>query len=55
MEFSFEKGKFSEKELENAIIELFKEQNYTHVFGDEIHRQHSDILVKYHYVFLIPY
>ena len=46
MEFGFEKGKFSEKELENAIIELFKEQNYVHVFGDEIHRQYSDILLK---------
>lgn len=42
---SFEKSKFNEAQLEKAIISLFQEQNYTHVFGDEIHRQYSDILL----------
>ena len=45
MEYSFERGKFNEEELENAIIELFEQQGYTHVLGDDIHRQYSDILL----------
>lgn len=45
MEYSFEKGKFNEEQLENAIIELFKGQNYEHSLGDEIHRQYNDILL----------
>ena len=45
MEYSFERGKFNEEELENAIIELFEGQGYTHVLGDDIHRQYSDILL----------
>ncbi|MGM1032750.1 MAG: type I restriction endonuclease subunit R [Bacillota bacterium] len=40
------KGQFTEKQLENAIIELFVEQGYTHVFGDTLHRKIEDILLE---------
>lgn len=39
------KGNFNEQELENAIIELFKQQDYTHVVGDQIHRKLTDVLL----------
>ncbi len=45
MDFIFEKGSFTEQELENAIIELFENQEYIHVFGGDIHRQFSDVLL----------
>lgn len=40
------KGQFNEEQLENAIIELFVQQGYTHVFGDAIHRRLEDILLE---------
>jgi type I restriction enzyme R subunit len=43
---SFVKGKFTEAELETAIITLFEEQNYTHVHGDNLHRKFEDILLE---------
>lgn len=46
MDYSFEKGKFTEDELEQAIIELFKEQGYDYVPGESIHRQYEDILLE---------
>ena len=45
MDYIFEKGKFTEAELEKAIISLFKEQDYTHIVGKNIHRQYDDILL----------
>lgn len=45
MKYNFEKGKFNEDQLENAIIKLFEQQDYIHQIGDEIHRQYSDILM----------
>ena len=46
MDYHFEKGKFTEAELENAIIALFKQQGlYTHVHGESIHREYDDILL----------
>lgn len=45
MKQNFEKGKFTEAELEQAIIELFTAQGYTHVHGENIHRQYEDILL----------
>lgn len=39
------KASFNENELELAIIELFKQQGYTHVLGDNIHRRLNDILL----------
>ena len=45
MDYHFEKGKFTEAELEQAIIELFTAQGYTYVHGGNIHRQYEDILL----------
>ena len=45
MDYHFEKGKFTEAELEQAIIELFTAQGYTYVCGENIHRQYEDILL----------
>ena len=45
MDYIFEKGTFNEEELEKAIIELFENQEYIHVFGGDIHRQFSDVLL----------
>ena len=36
---------FNEKALELSIIEMFAETGYTHVSGDEIHREKSDVLI----------
>lgn len=45
MDYVFEKGKFTEAELELAIIELFKEQGYDYVDGESIHRRFEDVLL----------
>lgn len=45
MNYTFERGKFTESELEKAIIELFEQQEYTHIRGDDIHRKYEDILL----------
>ena len=45
MDYIFEKGKFTEDQLEQAIIELFVEQGYEYVLGESIHRQYDDILL----------
>lgn len=46
MDLEFIRGQFNEEQLENAIIELFVQQGYTHVFGDSIHRRLEDILLE---------
>ena len=46
MDYYFEKGKFTEDQLEQAIIELFQQQDYTYVHGENIHRQYEDILLE---------
>lgn len=46
MDYFFEKGKFTEEQLEQAIIELFQLQGYTYVHGESIHRQYEDILLE---------
>ena len=38
-------NKFSEEQLEKAIIELFVQQGYDYVHGEEIHRKYNDILL----------
>ena len=38
-------GKFTEKELEQAVIELFEKQDYVHVYGSSIHRKTDEILL----------
>lgn len=45
MNYHFTKGNFTESELEKAIIELFKQQGYTYLRGDEIHRPFKDVLL----------
>ena len=45
MDYEFVKGQFTEAQLEAAIIELFEQQGYTHVHGENIHRQYEDILL----------
>ncbi len=45
MDYIFEKGKFTEDQLEQAIIQLFVEQGYVHILGENIHRQYEDILL----------
>lgn len=47
MDYIFDKGKFTEEELEKAIIELFKEQGYTYVHGNDIEREYyKDVLIE---------
>ena len=46
MDYHFIKGQFNEAELENAIIELFKNQEYDYIHRDSIHRKYEDILLK---------
>ena len=45
MDYFFEKGKFTEAELENAFIELFEKQGYDYLSGEQIHRRLDDILI----------
>lgn len=47
MELNFIKGQFTEEQLENAIIELFKEMpGYGYVHGETIHRKYEEILLE---------
>jgi type I restriction enzyme, R subunit len=45
-EFTFQKGLFTEDDLEQAIIKLFGLEHYDHVLGDDIHRKLDDIILK---------
>ena len=45
MELKFIKGQFTEAQLEDAIIALFEQQDYTYVHGESIHRKYEDILL----------
>lgn len=45
MDNIFERGKFTEDELEQAIIALFEQQGYTFVHGENIHRKFDDVLL----------
>jgi type I restriction enzyme R subunit len=38
--------KFTEAQLENAIIQLLGEQGYPHVLGGELERGITDVLIK---------
>ena len=46
MDYIFERGKFTESELEAAIIELFKNEDYTYQNGKYMHREYDEILLK---------
>lgn len=45
MDYHFTKGKFTESELEKAIIELCEQQGYSYVCGEDMHRRYEDILL----------
>lgn len=46
MDYIFEKGTFTEEDLESAIIQLFHEgEHYDYVHGDDIHRKLEDIIL----------
>lgn len=45
MDYQFTKGKFTEEQLEQAIIELFTQQGYTHAYGEKLYRKYEDILM----------
>ena len=45
MDYQFKKGKFTEADLEMAIIELFKQQGYIYESGESMHRKYEDILL----------
>lgn len=45
-DYIFERGKFTEDELERAIIELFRQQKYEYTYGEDIHRRFEDILLE---------
>lgn len=45
VDYIFERGKFTEAELEAAIIEIFEQQGYKYVLGKNIHRKYDDILL----------
>lgn len=45
MDYHFTKGKFTEAELEKAIIDLCTKQGYTYVCGEDMHRKYEDILL----------
>lgn len=46
MDYIFERGNFTESELEAAIIELFKDEEYTYQNGEYMHREYDEILLK---------
>ncbi|MCF6335459.1 MAG: hypothetical protein L3J12_06935 [Spirochaetales bacterium] len=39
-------NKFTEAKLEQAILDLLKEENYPHHPGDTIPREQSEVLIK---------
>lgn len=45
MNYIFEKGQFTEAELESAIISLFEQEGYEYVSGESIHRRFEDVLL----------
>lgn len=38
--------KFTEEKLEKAVIELFEEEDYTYLSGEDIHKEMSEVLLK---------
>ena len=45
-DYKYDCGKFTEDELEHAIIELFEQQGYDYVDGGELERRHDSVLLK---------
>lgn len=46
METEFIRGKFTEEQLEQAIIQLFKDQGYAYIDGETMHRRFEDVLIE---------
>lgn len=46
MDTEFVRGKFTEEQLEQAIIQLFKDQGYAYINGKTMHRRFEDILIE---------
>lgn len=46
METEFIKGKFTEEQLEQAIIQQFEDQGYVYVNGETTHRRFEDVLIE---------
>lgn len=42
----FIRGKFTEEELERAIIELFQEEGWGYARGESLHRRYDDVLME---------
>lgn len=38
--------KFTEEKLEQAVIELFEAEDYKHLYGDQIHKELPDVLLR---------
>ena len=45
MDYIFEKGTFTEDDLEQAIIKLFEQEGYCYVYGNDIHRKLEDVIL----------
>lgn len=45
MDYIFERGNFTESELEAAIIELYKNEEYIYQNGEYMHREYDEILL----------
>lgn len=45
MDYIFEKGTFNENDLEHAIIQLFEQEEYIYVHGDDIHRKLEEVVL----------
>lgn len=46
MDYEFAKGQFTEDELEQAIISLFKKEGYSYVCGYDLHRKYDEIILE---------
>ena len=46
MRYTFKQNNFNENELEQAIVELFKQQGYIHISGEKINRQYENIILE---------
>jgi type I restriction enzyme R subunit len=46
MDHSVGKGKFTEQQFEDAIIELLIKEGYIHVHGESLHRRYDEVLLE---------
>jgi type I restriction enzyme, R subunit len=43
---NFANSKFTEQELEDAMIELLEKEGYAHVQGESLHRRFDEVLLE---------